>query len=269
LITKEQDDQNKNYPLILSPIIGNCYLISLLRGLLKFQYQKYYNLFRNCIFDIGYFEVRLYVDNGNNIRTKKKVFVDDFILYSVKENEPYFSRLYDNNNNKYIVSRYLLIEKALAKLKGCFLNIYGNKFGPDEVIATLTGIPPKIFYLNEYNYNFKAFFKIIEDGIKKYNVMICKSKNIPMYNDITIEYCYTIIDINEEDGIFIINLEDPSGKTSTEKSNYMNGNIGDKIKRYNEENIHKGYLKIDMENFINAFESIFICDFYSSNKWFF
>ena len=238
LINKEQDELNKNTFLVQSPKIVNfCYcLISFLRGMLRFQPYKYYQLFKNenCIFEKGYFEVRLYVDYPQKRKEKKKVFVDDYIPYINMDNMPYFSRLESNN-----VSRYLLIEKALAKFFGSYYNIYYKE--PEEIIYALTGILPNI--TNELK---KAFnLKNIKDHINKKNVIICNSGNIYNNEGIRNNHSYTIIDIIEEKNI--ICLDDPLGN-----------NFGQ---------INPCYLNIDIDKFTNNFKNIYICDFYSSSGW--
>ena len=118
LITNFDDENYRNYPL-KQGFLGNCYLISFLRGMLSFRPKEYYELFSSYLFDIGYFEVRLYVDDGNK-KKPKKVFVDDYILFDLQKNTPYFS--YISNNNHHI-NRFLLIEKAFAKFFGSYYNI--------------------------------------------------------------------------------------------------------------------------------------------------
>jgi len=273
MISKEQDEYNKNIPLIESPNKGNCYLISFLRGMLRFQTKNYHELFRRCIFDKGYFEVKLYVDfgetkNGKKIATKKKVFVDDFILYDKKEGAPYFSRL--DNYNKYIVSSYLLLEKAMAKFFGCYHNLFESKESePNKIIFTLTGIQPTPINFNYYDQRINDLFQIIKNEINKKNVMICISGSLSKNIGIDTNHAYTIIGIEEEDNIFIINLENPFGHNSMKLLNYeIKGNVGNKIKNYNRDNINNGCLKICLEDLSKYFINILICDFFSSSSWF-
>ena len=289
MTTEKKDMENKNYPLAQGNI-GNCYLISFLRGMLRFQKEKYHDLLICSYYDIGYFEVALFKFTGLDINKKTgvkvKVFVDDNILYNTSYNAHHFSHLINKDSS--LISKYLLIEKAFAKLYGCYYNIYGRNMLPDYAIFSLTGIDPDLVHVYEYiNYNkHQDLYNLIKDEINKKNVMICNSagyaeKEKCSRNGIEYNHAYTIIGIEQEEHIFIINLENPYGlnpifnkdkfqlRLKENNSAYrpeVNERIENQIKNYNEINHSEGLLKIDIENFTKCFVKIYICKFPPKKK---
>ena len=131
--------------------LGNCYFISYLHRLKEDFPGIFFSIFRDCKPAEGYFEVYFYYKENNNKISKRIVFVDDFIPY--KEFPSYCRPLYcyynsDPQFNKFMVGKYLLIEKAYAKFKGCYYNIRG-RISDTAIFFDLTGVDHEILYLSD------------------------------------------------------------------------------------------------------------------------
>lgn len=157
--------------------LGNCSVIAYIHCLQK-ENILFDSIISRCEPNEGYFEVNFFFkENGKAIR--KKVYVDDYIPYKkipydfenlakayIKlnyltlgrslqalnnafqqiietSNTPLFSHYKDPEFNTYMVGAYLLIEKAYAKVKGCYMNIEGT-----DIAFTLTGLEPKKKFLS-------------------------------------------------------------------------------------------------------------------------
>ena len=148
--------------------LGNCYFISYLHRLKEDFPGIFFSIFRDCKPAEGYFEVYFYIKENNNKISKSIVFVDDFIPY--KEFPSYCKPLFSRYNsdpqfNKFMVGKYLLIEKAYAKFKGCYKNIEGN-ISDTAIFFDLTGVDHEILYLSD----------ILFDHFNKIEISISKEK---------------------------------------------------------------------------------------------
>ena len=166
--------------------LGNCSIIAYIHCLQK-ENTLFDSIISRCEPNEGYFEVNFYFEENGEV-VRKKVYVDDYIPYKKipydykklterymalnsfeirrylltlnnaykqiieKSNEPLFSHYKDPEFNTFMVGTYLLIEKAYAKVKGCYINIEGK-----DIAFALTGLEPEI----------KFFTNILLDYIKK------------------------------------------------------------------------------------------------------
>jgi len=170
-------------------ILGDCCIISFIHCLKREMRDIILaSVISDCKPIEGYFEVLFYFEENKNI-TRKKVFVDDFIpykkipkdykeLFNIPEEAifmPIFSKL-DN----YMVGKYLLIEKAYAKVKGCYLDIEGT-----DIAFSLTGVQTeeKLLsnilmekFLHKDEYILKDFYAQLKKEIEKNNLLLKDKK---------------------------------------------------------------------------------------------
>ena len=245
--------------------LGDCYLISFLRGFLNAQPEKYYKLLGQCHPEIGYYEINFFSNENEN--KNMTVFVDDYILLT-NDSQPLFAGI--REENKFVVGICLLIEKAYAKINGSYLNIEGN-FQPINSHYYFTGIPSLRYVLNKYDNN--ELYSFIDIGLTKKNVLTTETPDVKegenfQINGISENHAYTIISVEKKNEINIIDLNNPWGYNVEEKMNNFDINLDDeeikkKIVDFNKSknNLENGNLKLDFGNLINYFESITLCSF--------
>ena len=236
--------------------LGDCYLISFLRGFLKFQTEKFYKLLGNCHPEIGYWEVNFIIENKNI-----KVFVDDYIVLT-EDLEPLFAGV--REDNKFTVGIALIIEKAFAKLNGSYMNIEGHNQTTDSGYF-FTGLP-------SITYNFSLFgeeniYNEVNKYLEKRNVVTCGTIDIEKGQPFPIqgieenhEYLVTNKEIIND--IKILRLNNPWGYNNRTMEDF-DTDIKDKeakmeIKKFNikEENINSGELKVDIKSMMKCYDSI-------------
>ena len=245
--------------------LGDCYLISFLRGFLKAQPEKYYKLLGQCHPEIGYYEINFF--SNNNEDKNITVFVDDYILLT-KDSEPLFAGI--REENKFVVGISLLIEKAYAKLNGSYLNIEGN-FQPLNPHCFFTGVPSEDYYLNQFENN--ELYSFIDKELSKKNVLttgtidVEEGENFPI-SGISENHEYSVISVEKEKEINIIDINNPWGYNIEEKMNKFDIKLDDekikmKIVNFNKSksNLENGNIKLDFGNLINYFETITLCPF--------
>ena len=170
---------NQEYTLFSSDIgdnsiiqgsIGNCYFLTIISCLTKFP-SIIYQLFNSInISSNGYYEIKLKIENKITIIT-----LDDYFPYNIKTNMPLFCKPYKNE------IWVMLLEKAWAKINGCYLNI--DNGSPYDVLETfllsssINDITFKPYYINNDN-KYDIWDNIINKIQKKKNmIMICLSKD--------------------------------------------------------------------------------------------
>ena len=259
--------------------IGDCYLISFLRGLKEFQEKRYWKLFGACIPEIGYYEIYFFNEKGENTL----IYVDDYIIVDNKF-KPYFASLDDKN--KYDVGISILIEKAYAKLNGGYFNINGDyQYG--DPLFYLTGFKTlNINNLNSYDnddlYNTIKIYHdskdVLTTGTPEAPTKIDdKGNEIELPFPISgIYYChdYTVWKkFAKEKDIYIIEINNPWGENVEEDMEDFKLNLGKQFEKtekeiikYNKKHINSGEIKIDINNYKKYFYDIKICEFSKSKE---
>ena len=245
--------------------LGDCYLISFLRGFLNVQPEKYYKLLGQCHPEIGYYEINFFSNEKKN--KNMTVFVDDYILLTM-DSQPLFAGI--REETKYAVGICLLIEKAYAKINGSYLNIEGS-FQTKNPYYYFTGIPGLTYALNTFDNN--KLYSFIDEGLAKKNVLTTgtpemeKGKKFPI-NGISDNHRYTVISVEKNNEINIIDLNNPWGYNVEKEMNNFDIDLDDeeikkKIVDFNKSknNLKNGNLKLDFGNLINHFKRITLCSF--------
>ena len=252
-----QNNNNKIYEkaYLKQGRIGDCYFIAFLNGLMNFQPDRYFNLFGDCFFEIGYIEFNFYNEEKKEF---KKVFVDDYILVdtSFKPNIPVFSRVY-----KCIFGISQLIEKAFAKLlKKNYYDALDGHMEKNKFMKYLTGLEPidldPSLLTNSFQKTLLA--NIILKNLKNFNVLIGGSDLEKLYDKkIKGTHMFTI---NKFFNLNQIELLDPHLNIEKE---YL---FEKKEKFYIDENgkypvYDCGKILIDLDKFVNSFILLRICPF--------
>ena len=231
--------------------IGDCYFIAFIHGLRQNYPFIFSSIMGNCQFDKGYFEIYIYFEKNEEI-LKKKIFVDDYIPYKVlpKEYEslsrPIFSSHYfyskeikEEKYKIYMVTPYLLIEKAFAKYKKSYLNIEGS-INNSDIYFLLTGVKEKILFLtSDILIEYQKFKEIKERKIKeieKESKEIKEKKIKKMNGKITKDIEEELKKIEKEK---LANVYAEVKKEAIEKNiiDKEKEEIFDKIKKYSETNL--------------------------------
>ena len=197
-------------------------------------------------------------------------FVDDYIVLT-KDSQPLFSGI--REDNKYVVGICLLIEKAYAKINGSYLNIKGD-FQPINSHFYFTGIPSINYSLKKFENNELNSF--IDDEKKKKNVLTTRTpgedEEFPI-SGIVSNHAYSVISVEEEKKINIININNPWGYNNKEKMDKFdisldNKEIKEKIIEFNKnkKNLESGDIKLDIDNHIKYFDNITLCTFKKVNE---
>ena len=167
----EEKEDNLN---VTQGALGNCYFIAFIHSLKENYPDIFYSIIKECDSKKGYFEVYFYFERNGQL-SKESIFVDDFIPY--KKLPKYFVSLYrplfssytkftkeinELKYRKYSIGKYLLIEKAYAKVAGSYLKIRGRSTSYD-IHLLLTGVKQRIEYLTDILIN-----QTKKKGITKY-----------------------------------------------------------------------------------------------------
>lgn len=259
LISFELDEENKKCPIKQNEL-GDCYFISLLRRLKEVKPSIYYSLIRYYDFNIGYYEINFYDNNGEEVI----VYVDDYIL--VYPNRiPLFANL--KNDEKYAIGRYLLIEKAFAKMNGSYFNINGGYQGINASYA-ITGINPIIRGEKFFNLEIDSIYKVIKEELDTENILLNGSKDSVSLVGIEGGHMYSVISVEEDykSNIKIIGLDNPWGENHNMENFSLNldskyNYIEKEIKDFNINNEDNGKLKILIKNLKEEYDLIEIVEF--------
>ena len=276
IINSKTEEQNKKYQ-IKQNHLGDCYLISFLKGLMELQGKRYWKLFGTCIPEVGYYEIYFFNEKKENIL----IYVDDYIIVN-NQFQPYFASLEDNS--KYGVGRSILIEKAYAKLNGSYFNIKGsNQIG--DPLFYLTGFKSQYIY-NLDSHQSEELYKTIKGYYDAKDVLTTGTPKAPKIKDkdgneiekpfpisgIVYNHDYTVWkDFEKNDDIYIIELKNPWGRNNKKMVEFKlnldekHKKIEENIIKYNKNKMNSGELKIDINNYKKNFRKIILCEF-SKNK---
>lgn len=231
-------------------------MIAFLRRYKDIKPEEYSELIGYYDFNKGYYEINFYDINGEKII----VYVDDYILV-YQDNTPYFASVQEKET--FIVGRYLLIEKAFAKMNGSYFNINGGFQGIKASYA-LSGIIPiqlgeSLFSLDELK-----IYNIIKTIFKTENLIISGTKDEISFKGLYENHMYSILYIEEYDDkseIKIIELQNPWGINIQEDAEQFALNLDEKykyiednLKKYFSDNIKIGKIKILIKNFKDNFD---------------
>lgn len=262
IISKEVDEQRKKYPINQNGL-GDCYFIAFLRRYKSLQPEKYYSLIRYYDFSKGYYEVNFFNKEGNNI----VVYVDDYIVVN-SDGTPYYASI--QGENSFIVCRYLLIEKAFAKMNGSYFNINGGYQGIKACFA-LSGVLPINLKKNFFSLEEEKIYNIINIFCSTQNLVLSGTKEEVTFKGIVGNHMYSVLycyEYDEKSKVKVIALDNPWGENPEEyidtfsldlpeKYNYIEKNL----KEYYNDNVKNGLIKILIKNFKEQFNFLQICIF--------
>ncbi|EAR82559.2 calpain family cysteine protease (macronuclear) [Tetrahymena thermophila SB210] len=163
------------------------------------------------------------------------VLIDDNLPCRKNDSDPIFCK-FSNDTKAYWTC---LLEKAYAKFKGCYSNIEGgkNKNGSSDAVVDMTGAPSK--HVPFKNSNKEEIWKMIHEGKQKgylFTTMLkdeieenqvdqLDQQQQQQYNSnasldgqakqngLISNHAYSILETDEIDGIKILKLKNPWGKT--------------------------------------------------------
>ena len=240
---------------IVQGILGDCYFLSALTALTRYQYLIIEKFRTKKFNDIGYYEMILFIDGEWQV-----VFVDDYFPYDPQKNNFVGARPHHNE------LWALLLEKAWIKINGGYTNSIGGLFS--EAILSLTGFPTEIFKHRNLDKQADIFnlYRNIELGYKEGSIMSCGTKiDDPNVKNIGLipGHAYSIVYPQKwkERNIYLIKLRNPWGK------NKWRGNWSDTSPCWTQEYAqyfkytknNDGTLWIDLKDFMYFFDNTYIC----------
>lgn len=278
-LAKNEDDYMGFFPKdkgldIKQGNLGNCFFIAYLHRLKEDYPGIFFSIFRDCKPNEGYFEVYFYKEEENGKISRRIVFVDDYIPY---KEFPFFSLpLFSHYNsdpqfNKFMVGKYLLIEKAYAKFKGCYYKITESDIA---IFFDLTGVKHKIMYLSDF-FESGSKKQIIEEkklGEEAKNKIFNKIKNLISENlvnagtedksvygqkndyGIWANHRYDLLKCEKFNNTFFFHLWNPHGKNRKENK-YQEF---DNINKINKDGLKNGNITLDFDGFFLSFKRL-IC----------
>ena len=257
---------NKKYKLfsknissknIIQGSIGNCYFLTIISALTKFPSLLYQLFNTRKISTNGSYEIYLKINNKISI-----IELDDYFPYNLRTNKPVFCK---SNNNEIFA---MLLEKAFAKIKGCYINLdNGTPVDALDMVLLSSKLKKDVIY-NFYSLKNDGDKDIIWKNIFEKNknentFMICLSKGKIKNKKKLKNFCYTIaekhfyniIDIFEKNEKFLLKLRNPWGFNKKNKNFNINIIENDFIIDINDERI----IKMEEEDILE--EAEFIIDF--------
>ena len=240
---------------IIQGNIGDCYFLSALSALTRYQYLIVEKFRTQKFNEEGYYEMILFIDGEWQV-----VFIDDFFPYDPAQKKFVGARPHRNE------LWALLLEKAWVKVNGGYTNTSGGIFS--EAILALTGFPTEIFKHKKLEEPREVYdlYRNIEIGYKEGSIMACGTKtDDPNVTNagLSAGHAYSIVYPKKwkERNIYLIKLRNPWGK------NEWKGNWSDYSKYWTEEFIqyfhykkaNDGTLWIELNDFIKLFDTSYIC----------
>ena len=239
---------------IIQGNIGDCYFLSALSALTRYQYLIAEKFRTKNFNEEGYYEIILFIDGEWTV-----VFVDDYFPF-----DPYQKKFVGARPHKNELWA-ILLEKAWAKINGGYTNAIGGLFS--EAILALTGFPTEIFKHKslERKKDILNLYRNIEIGYKEGSIMSCGSKDEPMVENYGLSpgHAYSIVYPHKwkEKNIYLLKLRNPWGK------NKWKGNWSDQSSCWTEENkqyfrytkTNDGTLFIELNDFFHFFDNTYIC----------
>ena len=230
--------------------LGDCYFLSSITSLTEFPYLLKEKFRTQKFNEEGYYEVIFFIDGEWQI-----IFLDDYFPYDPAKKTFAFCK--PQGNELWAI----LLEKAWAKLNGGYTNIIGGIVS--EPICALTGFPTE--FLPHKNFEEEDIFIKIEEGDKEGTIMssASKGKDEVEQRGLVRSHAYTLITAKkwEQRNIYLIKLRNPwgegewKGNWSDESSSWT-----DEYKKYfNYEKKDDGIFWIDISDYMNNFESTYIC----------
>ncbi|MCQ2817588.1 MAG: C2 family cysteine protease [archaeon] len=235
--------------------LGDCYFLSGIASLAKYQAlikekfrTKEYN-------DLGYYELILFIEGEWQI-----VFVDDYFPYDPGMKDWVFAK--PNGKELWV----MLLEKAWAKANGGYTNIDGGFVR--ETWDAITGFPTE--KINHIGPEPMDVFTSIKKASVKGHLMSCGSKADAKVTkfDLVAGHAYTLLagkDWPEKD-INLIQLRNPWGMGA--EGGEWTGPWSDSDKKhwteeakehFGQSDKNDGIFFMDLKDFLNYFDSSFIC----------
>ncbi|KAF2887688.1 hypothetical protein ILUMI_18484, partial [Ignelater luminosus] len=248
---------------IIQGAVGNCWLIAALSSLALHHQHLIRRLFITSeVCEEGAYQIRLFKD-----REWTSIMVDDRIPCD-EDGCPYYAKVLENQ------MWVPLIEKAIAKLYGCYQALTAGQ--PYEALNLLTGVPCMTISVflsddnrNEFNLN-TIWSKLLEYRSKKYPVLANSGSNYMDIYDaeaeekgLAIPHCYCVLDVREIRQRRLIKLRDPRGVTHW-KGAWTESYILDLYMRLLLNG--RSELWINLEDFTKYFSVVGVCKL--RNEWF-
>ena len=239
---------------IIQGNLGDCYFLSALSALTRYQYLIIEKFRTKAFNEEGYYEMIFFIDGEWQV-----VFVDDYFPFDPSQNK--FMGANPHNNELWAI----LLEKAWVKINGGYINSMGGCFS--EAILSLTGFPTEIIRHKNLTDQKDIFnlYRNIEVGYKEGCFMACSSKPDEKLEQFGLipSHAYSIIHPQKwsERKTYLIKLRNPWG------SNKWRGKWSESSPCWTEEfikyfkyiKVKDGSLYIELNDFIYFFDSTYIC----------
>jgi len=205
---------------IMQGNVGNCYFMSSLAAMCVSP-QLIMELFRTLsVTSNGCYEVVMRIDGVWNV-----ILLDDYFPCHKDSKKPLFAQ--PNGSELWV----MLLEKAWAKVNGCYFNIIGG--WSSDVLFSLTSFP--VFNLDHKNMDKEVLWNKLKNLSDRNNIITCTSKNDPNIEKLGLicGHSFTIIRMKEalvkNRLIKLVRVRNPWGYRE------WNGRWSDKSKEWTDE----------------------------------
>ena len=239
---------------IIQGNLGDCYFLSALSALTRYQYLIIEKFRTKAFNEEGYYEMIFFIDGEWQV-----VFVDDYFPFDPSQNN--FIGARPHHNELWAI----LLEKAWIKINEGYTNAIGGLFS--EAILSLTGFPTEIFKHKKLENQKDIFnlYKNIELGYKEGSIMACGSRideNLLQYG-LSPGHAYSIVYPQKwsERNVYLIKLRNPWGKNDWRGkwSEYSPCWTEEFINYFKYKRKKDGTLFIELNDFIYFFDNTYIC----------
>ena len=251
-------DEKINCTKFQQNILGNCYFLDVV-SLLSNYGQLLTQIFRIDKINIqGYYEICLFIDGQWQI-----VIIDDYIpFFNINGDLEYIGCSPAPNVN---CCYFMLLEKALAKIKGSYVDTMGGYSG--DIFQLLTGFSYKNIFHKEKTK--EEIFDFINEKMRNFGYLFCCNSKKELVGEVhafSVLNAESFANINGEGTINLLQVRNPWGAAVDKEGKTIKSLMTEESKKRLSQNIESflndednGIMWVDEQNFISNFEYTQCC----------